>query len=96
MDIFERLLKLFGKDYWQMSNFDLWVLAKKYNIVVLGFNVDEDDTGLLDDFRYGPTGDQREELIRKLVFRDKFASSFVAVLISLVALVISVLVAILK
>lgn len=79
-----------------MSNFELWALGKRYRIVVKGFNVEEDDTGLLEDSRYGPTADQRDKVIEQLVFRDKFASSFMAVLISIIALVVSILVAIFK
>lgn len=88
MDIFEQLLKLFGRDYWRMSNYDLWKLNRKYKLRVAGWGYDKDDTGLLDHSLFGPWS-KRDKLIKKLIFRDKFASSFVAIVISIIAIVIS-------
>lgn len=95
-DIFERFLKLIGEDYWSMLDFEIEKLAEEFKLspdrvtsmsMLNGkplFKLDKSD---------------RKKIIEQLVSRDKFASSFVAIVISIIALVISavsILVAIFK
>jgi len=75
MNIFEKLLKLIGKNYWKLSNHELELTASKHKIGEYAYS------GKI----------SRKRIIEQLVFKDKFINSFVAILISIVALIISII-----
>ena len=108
MDVFERLLKIFGRDYRQMSKKELYELARKYQLEGIsnpGF-VGRMSNIYYDFFlknlkpeSYNNVDVDRKKIIDQLEARDKFASSFISIVISVFALVISgvsILVAIFK
>jgi len=74
------MLNLIKKNYWQLSDHDLELLAAKYKIG-----------------EYATPGAvfissiSRKAIIEQLVFRDKFITSFTAIIISIVALVVSII-----
>ena len=63
------------KNYWQLSDHDLEILASKYKIGEYGYT-----SGKI----------SRKLIIEQLVFRDKFINSFVATVIAIIALLISI------
>ena len=76
MNIFEKLLKIMGKNYWKLTNHELEQTASKHKIGEYAFT-----SGKL----------SRKLIIEQLVFKDKFINSFVAILISIAALIISII-----
>lgn len=102
LDLFDRFLKLIGRDYWQLEKGDLYRLAVKYKLEGVKhtlFDREEldpfegmfEDKSFLDEIKL-----DRSRIIDQLEARDKFASSFVAIVISVLALAISILVAVFK
>lgn len=84
LNYWDRLMKKTGKDYWKLSDLDLTILAINNNIVNSVFISNK------------LTKNERKLIIDELTKRDKFISSFIAIAISVIALAVSVLVAIFK
>ena len=80
----DRLMKKTGKDYWKLSDYDLTLLSVSNNIISPDLISNE------------LTKNQRKLIINELIKRDKFISSFFAITISVIALALSILVAIFK
>jgi len=68
------MLNLIKKNYWQLSEHDLEILAAKYKIG-----------------EYANPSISRKAIIEQLVFRDKFITSFTAIIISIIALIVSII-----
>ena len=63
-----------NRNYWKLSDHALEILASKYKIGEYGYT-----NGRI----------SRKIIIEQLVFRDKFINSFIATIISIIALVVS-------
>lgn len=80
----DRLMKKTGKDYWKLSDLDLTLIAINNNIVSHDFISNK------------LSKNQRKLIIDELVKRDKYISSFIAIIISVIALALSIIVAVFK
>lgn len=91
MNMFDQLLKLFGRDYWRMTDKELLSPVVRYHLELPPYSMEDVNVKeyVKDPSFWHTLRANRKRIIEQLIARDKFASSFVAIAISIIALIIS-------
>jgi hypothetical protein len=84
-----------GKDYWSMDKYELHTMAQKYQLISESENIKNYFIKTKSN-KVNLDVDERKRIIDELVKRDKFISSFAAIVLSIISLIVSVLVAVSK
>lgn len=88
-------LRLLSQDYWKLDDNDLLIFADKYNLLseadIESINYDIDFERVNPNYHRNIFSQKsRRQIVKELVERTKFATSQVTLLISVLALIISI------